>query len=156
MKIVGEASKERLIAAFLDNLLAFGFTFFLVALVPPTLPALKGVVLIAAFLGYFIVFETIWSRTPGKYFQGLVVRKLDGRPCDWKAALIRGGMRVIEVNPVLLGALPAGIAIISSDLKQRMGDSLAGTLVVSDKLKWKSSDHVSLPAVSEDISTEQL
>jgi uncharacterized RDD family membrane protein YckC len=65
-------------------------------------------------------------------------------------------MRVIEVNPVLLGALPAGIAIISSDLKQRMGDSLAGTLVVSDKLKWKSSDHVSLPAVSEDISTEQL
>jgi uncharacterized RDD family membrane protein YckC len=73
----------------------------------------------------------------GKYFQGLIVRKLDGGRCDWRAALIRGGLRIIEVNPLLLGGLPAGLFVISTDRKQRLGDMLAGTVVVSDKLKWE-------------------
>ena len=156
MNIVGEASKERMIAAFFDNLIAFGLTFFLVALVPPSLPLLKGIVLIGAYLGYFIVLEGLWSRTLGKYFQGLVVRKLDGERCDWKASLIRGGMRIVEVNPLLFGAIPAGIAIISSDMKQRIGDSLAGTLVVSDKLIWPSSNDVSLPALSGETPPDEV
>jgi len=63
------------------------------------------------------------------------VRKLDGSPCDWKAALIRGGLRLFEVNPLLLGGLPAGLVIISTSQKQRLGDILAGTVVVPDKLQ---------------------
>ena len=72
----------------------------------------------------------------GKFFQGLVVRKLDGSPCDWTGALIRGATRIIEVNPLLFGGLPAGLAIMASERKQRIGDMMAGTLVVSDKLVW--------------------
>jgi uncharacterized RDD family membrane protein YckC len=45
-------------------------------------------------------------------------------------------LRIIEVNPLLFGGIPAGIAVILSRRKQRIGDLLAGTVVVSDKLKW--------------------
>lgn len=134
--IVGDTSKERLIAVFIDHIIAFGLMILVVALVPESFPVVKGVLFFLIYLGYFVVLEALWSRTLGKYFQGLVVRKLDGSRCDWKAALIRGGLRVLEVNPLLLGGLPAGIAIISSERKQRIGDLLAGTVVVSNKLNW--------------------
>jgi uncharacterized RDD family membrane protein YckC len=39
----------------------------------------------------------------------------------------------LEANPILFGGIPAGIAIISSAKKQRIGDLLAGTVVVSGR-----------------------
>ena len=82
-------------------------------------------------------------------FQGLVVRKLDGSRCDWKAALIRSALRLVEVNPLLLGGLPAGLVIIASERKQRIGDLLAGTLVVSAASQWddNSVEPASEPAL---------
>jgi uncharacterized RDD family membrane protein YckC len=136
MTIIGDASKARLIAVFIDHLLAFGLMLLMVALVPESLPVIKATLFFVVYLAYFVVLEGLWSRTLGKYFQGLVVRKLDGSRCGWKAALIRGGLRIIEVNPLLLGGIPAGLVIIASKRKQRFGDILAGTLVVSDKLQW--------------------
>jgi len=136
MSIVGDASKARLIAVFIDHLIAFALMLFVVALVPEEFPVVKGVLFFLVYLAYFVVLEALWSRTLGKYFQGLVVRKLDGSPCDWPAALIRSGLRIFEVNPLLFGGLPAGIVIISTSRKQRIGDVLAGTIVVSDKLQW--------------------
>jgi uncharacterized RDD family membrane protein YckC len=136
MNIVGDASKARFIAAFTDNLLAIALTFALGIPLPENWLAMKVVVLVAGYLGYFIVFEALWSRTPGKYFQGLIVRKLDGGKSDWISSVLRGVMRIIEVNPVLLGGVPAGLIVISSERKQRLGDMLAGTVVVSDKLTW--------------------
>jgi uncharacterized RDD family membrane protein YckC len=110
-----------------------------IAFVPESLPQVKAVFFVLVYLAYFVVLEALWSRTLGKFFQGLVVRKLDGNPCDWKAALIRGSLRIFEVNPLLLGGLPAGLVIIASERKQRIGDLLAGTVVVSNKLIWESS-----------------
>jgi uncharacterized RDD family membrane protein YckC len=63
--------------------------------------------------------------------QGLVVRNIDGTRASLKGHLIRTIARVLEANPILLGGIPAGIAIFSSVKKQRIGDSLAGTVVVS-------------------------
>ena len=139
MTIIGDASKARLIAVFIDHLIAFALMLTAVALVPESLPLVKAVFFFLIYLAYFVVLEALWSRTLGKFFQGLVVRKLDGNRCDWKAALIRGGLRIIEVNPLLLGGLPAGLVIIASERKQRIGDLIAGTLVVSNKLLWESS-----------------
>lgn len=141
MNIVGDASKSRVIAVFIDHFFAFALMMVVVALVPEELPIVKGVLFFLVYLGYFVVLEATWSRTVGKYFQGLVVRKLDGSACDWPAALIRGGLRIIEVNPLLLGGLPAGIAVISTVRKQRIGDILAGTIVVSNKLQWSGEDN---------------
>ena len=145
MRVVGDTSKERLIAAFIDHLIAFALMMFAVALVPQSFPVVKAVLFFLIYLAYFIVLEALWSRTPGKYFQGLIVRKLDGGRCDWRASLIRGALRIIEVNPLLLGGIPAGIVILSSKRKQRLGDMLAGTVVVSNKLRWKGDDAEDLP-----------
>ena len=137
MTIVGDASKSRLIAVFIDHFVAFALMMFVVALVSQEFPVVKAVLFFLVYLAYFVVLEALWSRTVGKYFQGLVVRKLDGSPCDWPAALIRGCLRIIEVNPLLFGGFPAGIVVIATSRKQRLGDLLAGTLVVSDKVKWE-------------------
>ncbi len=140
MTVIGDASKARLIALFIDHMLAFGFMMIVVGLIPENLPVMKAFFFFVAYLAYYIVLEALWSRTPGKFFQGLAVRKLDGSRCDWKAALIRGGLRIIEVNPLLLGGLPAGLVIISNKRKQRIGDVLAGTVVVPNNLVWESNE----------------
>ena len=139
MTITGDASKARLIAAFIDHLIGFALMMLAVAFVPEDLPQVKALFFFLIYLAYFVVLEGLWSRTLGKFFQGLVVRKLDGSPCDWTGALIRGFLRIFEVNPLLLGGLPAGLVIIASQRKQRIGDMLAGTVVVPNNLIWDSS-----------------
>ena len=138
-ELIGDASKSRLIAAVIDHILALGAMFFVVAQVPSEYPALKAFFFFTVYLAYYAVFEGALSRTPGKFFQGLVVRKMDGSPCGWKAALIRSATRVVEVNPILFGGIPAGMAIISSQRKQRIGDLLAGTVVVSTRAAYAVS-----------------
>lgn len=139
MIITGDTSKARLIAVFIDHLVAFALMMLAVAFVPESMPQVKAFFFFFIYLAYFIVLEALWSRTLGKFVQGLVVRKLDGSRCDWGAALIRGILRIVEVNPLLLGGLPAGIVIIASKRKQRLGDLLAGTVVVSNNLIWESN-----------------
>ena len=139
MTITGDASKARLIALFIDHLIAFALIMLAVAFVPESLAAMKALFFILIYLAYFVVLVALWSRTVGKFIQGLVVRKLDGGRCDWTGALIRGTLRIVEVNPLLLGGMPAGLVIIASERKQRIGDLLAGTVVVSNKLIWEDS-----------------
>ncbi len=67
-----------------------------------------------------------------------MVRKLNGKLGGWKTAVIRTLSRIIEVNPVLFGAIPAALVLLASERKQRLGDMLAGSIVVSDKLIWNS------------------
>jgi uncharacterized RDD family membrane protein YckC len=129
-QLIGNAAKPRILAFIIDNLIATVAAIFSVALLRSENPVINGLTLGCTYLAYYLVFEAIWGRTPGKFIQGLEVRKLDGSRCDWKAALIRTGLRVLEADPLLLGGLPAGIAILSSDRKQRIGDKLAGTVVV--------------------------
>ena len=131
--LVGDATKARFIAAFIDNFIALFTTLIAVRAVPENMTVLRGVVLVAAYLGYYFVLEAVWGRTLGKYFQGLVVKKIDGRPADWTTVLVRTLFRILEVNPVLLGAIPAGIVLITSEHKQRLGDIFADSVVVPDK-----------------------
>lgn len=144
--IIGDASKARLIAVFIDHLIAFALTMFVLMFVPESLAVVKAVLFFLVYLAYFVVMEALWCRTLGKLFQGLVVRKLDGSRCDWKAALIRSALRIVEVNPILLGGVPAGLVVITSKRKQRIGDLLAGTLVVSNETRW---DDDSIEGASE-------
>src|SRR5262245_43102344 len=129
-RVMGDASQARFFAFFLDHLLALGLMIFAAALVPPEYPGARWAAFIAVYVAYFLVLEAVWSRTPGKFFQGLVIRRLDGTRCGWKAAVIRFACRIVEINPLLLGGLPAGIAILYTKRRQRIGDLLAGTVVV--------------------------
>ena len=90
--------------------------------------------LCSVYLAYFFVFEALWSRTPGKYLFGLRVCQVNGSRCTLRSAMLRTLLRVIEVNPILFGALPAGIMLLVTKRKQRLGDLLAGTVVISNKI----------------------
>src|SRR5215468_1016709 len=82
---------------------------------------------------YFPVGEAFWGRTLGKLLTGLVIIDRDGRPPGIGKALLRTLLRLIEVNPFLLGGIPAGITVIASQNRQRLGDMAARTFVVRSK-----------------------
>ena len=131
MDLIGDTSKARILAFFIDNLIACLISIVAVGLIHSESSIVGGTVLCFAYLSYFFIFEALWSRTPGKFLQGLVIRRIDGTRCDLKCHLIRTLARILEADPILLGGLPAGIAIFSSPRKQRIDDSLAGTVVIS-------------------------
>ncbi len=80
--------------------------------------------------GYFVVLEATAGATLGKMALGMRVVKEDGSPCDWKASLIRNVLRVIDG---LFGYLLGAILIWTSDKKQRLGDRVAKTVVISTR-----------------------
>ena len=133
MDLIGDASKARIAAFIIDNLIACLISILVVGLVGSANPVVSGSLLGFSYLSYFFLFEALWSRTPGKFFQGLVVVRLDGSRCRLKDHFIRTLSRTIEANPILLGGIPAGLAVFASARKQRIGDSLAGTVVVSKR-----------------------
>jgi uncharacterized RDD family membrane protein YckC len=85
---------------------------------------------IAAYFNYYFLPEWLIGSTPGKLLFGLVVRQANGKACRAHQIGIRTLLRFVEVNPLLLGAIPAGIAVWCTKRGQRIGDILAGTVVV--------------------------
>jgi uncharacterized RDD family membrane protein YckC len=78
---------------------------------------------------YFVLGEGLWGRSVGKLLMGVVVVDAAGRRPGLLRAVARTVLRVVEVNPLLL-CLPAGIALIASMRRQRLGDMLARTYMV--------------------------
>lgn len=120
----------RHIAGLLDNLLAFIVSIICAKQLPDTLPILQILVMVGSYLGYFLLFESVFCTTPGKFMNGLVVRDFNGGPCSFRQTVVRTLFRILEVNPALLGFLPAAARILWSRNKQRFGDKVAGTVVV--------------------------
>jgi uncharacterized RDD family membrane protein YckC len=81
---------------------------------------------------YFLVFETFWSgRTPGKRMTQIRVIGEDGTGVGWRESLLRNLLRAVDALPV--GYLVGALAMIFSPRGQRLGDLVAGTLVVRDR-----------------------
>ena len=120
----------RHIAAILDNLLAMLVSVLAAKQLPDSQYYGQIATLVLTYLAYYFVFEAIICSTPGKFLNGLVVRDVSGRRCSWRQTLLRTLFRLVEVNPFLLGGLPAAARIILSSHKQRFGDLIAGTVVV--------------------------
>lgn len=79
---------------------------------------------------YYIVLEAVMGGTLGKKALGIKIVKQDGTPMDWQASIIRNLLRIIDGMFVyLVGA----IVIWTSKNKQRLGDMVAHTVVVSTK-----------------------
>ena len=148
--ITGDASKARFFAFFADQFIVVGLMILAAALVPAEYAIARWVLFVGVYVVYFLVLEAVWSRTPGKFFQGLVIRKLDGSPCGWKAALIRFACRLVEINPLLFGGLPAGIAILATERRQRVGDILAGTVVVRSGVRFEAAQRQPSPPLGLD------
>ncbi|WP_316412106.1 RDD family protein [Mesoterricola silvestris] len=80
---------------------------------------------------YPVFCETLaGGRTLGKRWLGLRVLMADGRPVGWMASLIRNLLRVVDILP---GSYTVGfISMLVTRDFQRIGDLVAGTLVVHD------------------------
>ena len=88
-------------------------------------PALLWFALVFA---YYIVMEAQYGWSVGKRVVGLKVVKLEGGgPLDWQASIVRNLLRIVDG---FLFYLVAVIAVATSDKKQRIGDRVAGTVVI--------------------------
>src|SRR5215210_755800 len=88
---------------------------------------------------YFVIFEWRWNgQTPGKRWLKLRVIREDGRPITFWEAAVRNIMRIFDMQlmmPVpIVGFYSIGlIAVFISSKDQRLGDMLAGTVVVRER-----------------------
>lgn len=88
---------------------------------------LAGVVAVTTAFLYHVIFEAGFGTTLGKAVMGLQVRS-DGQRGRFLAAIIRNALRVVDgLALYLVGFLTATF----SRSRQRFGDSVAGTVVLS-------------------------
>src|SRR5277367_1415113 len=93
------------------------------------------------YFGYFAIFEVLWNgQTPGKKKEGLRVIKDSGRPISPAEAIGRNLMRIVDQLPFLYAL---GIcSVLLSRQNKRLGDFVAGTIVVHEK-SLRSEEHTS-------------
>lgn len=133
---VAETFGARYLAFAIDNICALFSTFVAAKSISDSYPVLQVVAFISVYFLYFFVFESLTGRSVGKLLLGLVVIQADGRRMTCWQAFLRTVLRLFEVNPIF-GALPAAISAWTSPLHQRIGDRLAGTIVVRS-WRWRS------------------
>ncbi|HET6323931.1 MAG TPA: RDD family protein [Planctomycetaceae bacterium] len=91
--------------------------------------AISALFAFAIVNGYFIVFEWLMSgQTPGKWLIGIRVIKVGGYSLRFLDVLLRNLMRFVDFLPAFYGIGAA--SLIMTSRCQRLGDLVAGTLVV--------------------------
>jgi len=102
------------------------------------------------YWGYFAFFEILWQgRTPGKRVAGIRVIHQTGRPMTSIECIGRNLMRAVDFFPTLY--IVGLICMMCNKQNRRVGDFVAGTIVVHDK----ALDSVS-PTWGSRISAEQV
>lgn len=91
--------------------------------------SIQILVFFSIYMGYFVFFETLWQgQTPGKRLVKLRVIRDDGRPGRLPQATLRSLLRPID-DLFFLGVF----FIIFGKQEKRLGDWVAGTLVVQEE-----------------------
>jgi uncharacterized RDD family membrane protein YckC len=82
--------------------------------------------------GYDVFFEVLASgRTLGKRWNGLRVVRTDGRPITLLPSLARNLLRPVDFLP--FGYLVGIVSVLVTQKNQRLGDLVAGTLVIRER-----------------------
>lgn len=93
------------------------------------LSAITMLVTFAIYQGYFVFFESVWQgQTPGKRYSKIRVIRDDGRNAGLAQATLRGLLRPVD-DIFLLGAF----LIFFSSREKRLGDFVAGTIVIQEE-----------------------
>ena len=100
------------------------------------LNSMSGTLLIFAVFfiqwGYFLLFEGLGGgRTPGKRAIGLRVVHIGGEPLSFQGSVLRNLIRIVDLQPGGSGVAGA-VCILANKRAQRLGDLVAGTMVVRD------------------------
>ncbi len=133
---------SRAVAALIDlliQLFALGFlNALLLNLAGLDVAAQQAIVVtltVAVIIGYPVVLETAWGgRTIGKAAMGLRAARDDGGPLRFRHALVRALLGAFVEKPGISLGLVAIICSASSSRGKRLGDVLAGTVVLQVRL----------------------
>lgn len=100
------------------------------AQLPTWLVAIAFLASFILFAGYFAFFEVMWQgQTPGKRVAQIRVIRDDGRPVGLAQAVLRSLLLAFDGVPLFLGIF----FILFEKREKRLGDILAGTLVVQEE-----------------------
>ena len=103
------------------------------ATAPKWVYAVMIIVLFLILTGYFAFFEWLWSgQTPGKRWLKLRVIREDGRPITFFEASVRNLLRSFDMMPAPFYSIGL-ISVFASTRDQRIGDMIAGTVVVRER-----------------------
>jgi uncharacterized RDD family membrane protein YckC len=94
--------------------------------------ALLTIVVFAVLFGYDILFEVLnGGRTPGKKRVGIRVVRTGGEPITFFPSAVRNLLRLVDILPIayLIGT----ISILVTKRNQRIGDLVAGTIIVRER-----------------------
>src|SRR6185503_7025719 len=99
---------------------------------PKWVLAVMVVVLFLILSAYFAFFEWIWQgQPPGKRWLKMRVIREDGRPITFWEAAIRNLLRTFDMMPAPFYSIGL-ISVFVSSSDQRVGDIIAGTVVVRE------------------------
>ena len=103
-------------------------------------PAAAILFVFCVYWGYFAFFETLWSgRTPGKRLAHIRVVKESGRAINVYEAISRNILRAVDFLPAMYGL---GVVVMMCNRNsRRIGDYVAGTLVVHDRQAFGVRPH---------------
>jgi uncharacterized RDD family membrane protein YckC len=115
--------------------------------------AIGFLILFFIYTGYFVFFETIWQgQTPGKRIAKIRVICDDGKPVGLQQASLRALLRPID-ETLFIGAF----LIMLSNSEKRLGDLVAGTIVIQAQPVNKSANlTISEEAQSFYISLQKI
>ncbi len=100
---------------------------------PKWVYAVLILVLFLIITGYFAFFEWLWNgQTPGKRWLKLRVIREDGRPVTFWEASVRNLLRSFDMMPAPFYSIGL-ISVFSTARDQRVGDLVAGTVVVRER-----------------------
>ncbi|GAA4858644.1 RDD family protein [Actinomycetospora straminea] len=105
--------------------------------------AVSIVITVGVFVGYPLLWETLTrGRSPGKYAMGLRVVRTDGGPIVFRHALARAlAGFIVDFGLLSLFTGLVGVVVSASSARgQRVGDLLAGTVVVRERLPGSALD----------------
>jgi uncharacterized RDD family membrane protein YckC len=119
-----------------------------------------GVMLVALFAiqwVYFAALEAARGTTPGKALLGLRVVTVTGRPVGLRAAVLRNLLRAADALPLEYSAgllsIAGGASMAATSRFQRLGDLVAGTLVIeAERARPAAPIVLSPPARPEELA----
>jgi uncharacterized RDD family membrane protein YckC len=122
---------------FLMALIAIGFSlladFVDFGDAPKWVYALLILFIFLIWTSYFIFFEWLWNgQTPGKRWLKLRVIREDGRPITFWEASVRNLLRIFDIMPFPFYSIGL-ICVFISNRDQRVGDMVAGSVVVRER-----------------------
>ena len=103
--------------------------------------------------GYYVIFEALWDgQTPGKRRLGIRVVQDGGYSVSFAASAVRNITRIVDMQPGFLYSVGI-VSAVSSKSGKRLGDMMAGTIVVRERLAPAARSAASEAVAGPELTT---